>query len=149
VTGLTHDESGFPTQKPDKVTKAISRLLDKLDMHREMIESYETFETDGADILVVGYGISGRSARKAVSLAREKGIKAGLLRPVTLWPFPEEALRLATKNGQQVLVPEMNAGQLCYEVERICGPERVARLNRFDGEAISPADILAKIEEIA
>lgn len=149
VTGLTHDESGFPTQKPDKVAKAISRLLDKLETHRKLIDSYETFETDDAKLLVVGYGITGRSARKAVSLAREKGIKAGLLRPITLWPFPEEALRQAAKDVQKVLVPEMNAGQLCYEVERICGPETVARLNRFDGEAISPVEILAKIEEIA
>ncbi len=149
VTGLTHDESGFPTQKPDKVTRAISRLLEKLEMHRELIESYETFETDDAELLVVSYGISGRSARKAVSLARGKGVKAGLLRPITLWPFPEEALRRVAKSAHKILVPEMNAGQLCYEVERICGSERVARLNRFDGEAISPAEILAKIEEIA
>jgi 2-oxoglutarate ferredoxin oxidoreductase subunit alpha len=149
VTGLTHDESGFPTQKPDKVAKAIGRLLDKLETHHELIESYETFETDDAHVLVVGYGISGRSARKAVSLARDKGIKAGLLRPITLWPFPEEALRRVAKGAQNILVPEMNAGQLCYEVERICGSERVARLNRFDGEAISPSEILAKIEEIA
>lgn len=149
VTGLTHDESGFPTQKPDKVAKAIGRLLDKLETHRELIESYETFETDDAEVLIVGYGISGRSARKAVSLARDKGIKAGLLRPITLWPFPEEALRRAAKGVLKVLVPEMNAGQLCYEVERICGLERVSRLNRFDGEAISPIEILAKIEEMA
>jgi 2-oxoglutarate ferredoxin oxidoreductase subunit alpha len=149
VTGLTHDESGFPTQKPDKVTKAISRLIEKLEIHRELIESHETFETDEAEILVVGYGISGRSARKAVSLARQKGIKAGLLRPITIWPFPEEALRRAASKASRVLVPEMNAGQLCYEVERICGADSVARLNRFDGEAISPAEILTKIEEIA
>ena len=148
-TGLTHDESGFPTQKPDKVTKAVGRLIEKLELHRELIDSYESFEADDAEILVVGYGISGRSARKAVSLARDKGIKAGLLRPITIWPFPEEALRRAAKDARRILVPEMNAGQLCYEVERICGSDRVARLNRFNGEAISPADILAKIEEIA
>jgi len=71
------------------------------------------------------------------------------MRPITLWPFPEDALRHAAKNARHVLVPEMNAGQLCYEVERICGTDRIARLNRFDGEAISPAQILEKIEELA
>jgi 2-oxoglutarate ferredoxin oxidoreductase subunit alpha len=148
-TGLTHDESGFPTQKPEKVAQAVGRILDKLELHRDLIESYEALRTDDAELLVVAYGITGRSARKAVAMARDKGIKAGLVRPKTLWPFPEEALRQVAMNARHVLVPEMNAGQLCYEVERICGNDRVARLNRFDGEAISPAQILEKIEELA
>jgi 2-oxoglutarate ferredoxin oxidoreductase subunit alpha len=147
-TGLTHDESGFPTQKPEKVAQAVGRILDKLELHRDLIESYEALRTDDAELLVVAYGITGRSARKAVAMARDKGIKAGLVRPKTLWPFPEEALRQVAMNARHVLVPEMNAGQLCYEVERICGNDRVARLNRFDGEAISPAQILEKIEEL-
>lgn len=149
VTGLTHDESGFPTQKPEKVAQAVGRILDKLERHRALIESYEALQTDDAELLVVAYGITGRSARKAVAMARDKGLKTGLMRPITLWPFPEAALKKAAKNARHVLVPEMNAGQLCYEVERICGTDRIARLNRFDGEAISPAQILEKIEEIA
>jgi len=148
-TGLTHDESGFPTQKPEKVAQAVGRILDKLERHRDLIESYEALQTDDAELLVVAYGITGRSARKAVAMARDKGLKAGLLRPITLWPFPEAALKEAAKNARHVLVPEMNAGQLCYEVERICGTESIARLNRFDGEAISPEQILEKIEELA
>jgi 2-oxoglutarate ferredoxin oxidoreductase subunit alpha len=149
TTGLTHDESGFPTQKPEKVTRAIARLLDKLERHRELIESYETVDCDDADILLVAYGITGRAARKAVAMAREAGIKAGLLRPVTLWPFPETALRVLAGEASHVLVPEMNAGQLCYEVARVCGAETVSQLNRFDGESIPPAQILEQIERLA
>jgi len=149
TTGLTHDESGFPTQKPEKVTQAVGRLLDKLERHRDLIESYEMLHAEDSDLLVVAYGITGRAARKAVALARDKGIKAGLLRPLTLWPFPEAALQALAKGARHVLVPEMNAGQLCHEVERFCDVEKTARLNRFDGEAISPAQILDKIEELA
>lgn len=149
TTGLTHDESGFPTQKPEKVAQAVGRLLDKLERHRDLIESHETLHTEDADLLVVAYGITGRAARKAVALARDKGIKAGLLRPITLWPFPERVLQALATNAKHVLVPEMNAGQLCHEVERICGIEKTARLNRFDGTAISPGHILEKIEELA
>ncbi len=149
TTGLTHDESGFPTQKPEQVTRAIARLLEKLERHRDLIESYEAVQCDDADILIVAYGITGRSARKAVAAAREKGLRAGLLRPVTLWPFPEAALRTLAAGAKHVLVPEMNAGQLCLEVERVCGAEKIARLNRFDGEAIPPAQILEQIERLA
>ncbi len=149
TTGLTHDESGFPTQKPDKVTRAIARLLEKLERHRDLIDSYETMQCDDADILVVAYGITGRAARKAVAAARETGIRAGLLRPVTLWPFPEDALRQLAAKASHVLVPEMNAGQLCFEVARICGTEKVSQLNRFDGEAIAPTQILERIEGLA
>lgn len=149
VTGLTHDESGFPTQKPEKVVQAVGRLLEKVERHRDLVDSCETLHGEDADLLVVAYGITGRAARKAVALARDKGIKAGLLRPITLWPFPEAALQALSKGARRVLVPEMNAGQLCYEVDRICGIEKTARLNRFDGEAISPAQILHKIEELA
>ncbi len=149
TTGLTHDESGFPTQKPEKVTRAIARLLDKVERHRDLIDSYETVACDDADILVVAFGITGRAARKAVAMAREAGIKAGLLRPITLWPFPEGALRRLADPAMHVLVPEMNAGQLCFEAARICGLEKVSQLNRYDGEAIAPAQILEQIERLA
>ncbi|UCH75002.1 MAG: 2-oxoacid:acceptor oxidoreductase subunit alpha [Rhodospirillales bacterium] len=149
TTGLTHDESGFPTQKPDKVTRAIARLLEKLERHRDLIDSYEAVQCDGAEILVVAYGITGRAARKAVALAHEKGIKAGLLRPVTLWPLPEDELRRFAAKARHVLVPEMNAGQLCHEVARICGESKTVLLDRFDGEAIAPAQILERIEGLA
>ena len=149
TTGLTHNESGFPTQKPHEVERITRRVLGKLDRHNDIIESCESAHCDKADVLVVGFGITGRAARRAVAMAREKNVKAGLLRPITLWPFPEDALRKLAKGASRVLVPEMNAGQLCLEVERICGAGKVERLNRFDGEPISPGQILQKIEELA
>ena len=149
TTGLTHNESGFPTQKPHEVERITRRVLGKLDRHNDVIESYEAAFCDDADVLVVGFGITGRAARRAVAMAREKKVRAGMLRPITLWPFPEEALGKLAKGASKVLVPEMNAGQLCLEIERICGVDKVARLNRFDGEPISPGQILQRIEELA
>jgi 2-oxoglutarate ferredoxin oxidoreductase subunit alpha len=150
TTGLTHAEDGFPTQDPDTVTRVMDRLLGKLDQHGQDIEAFECHDTKDAEVLVVAYGISARAARRAVRQARERGIAAGLFRPITLWPFPEQALRTAADQARSVLVPEMNAGQLVLEVERICRDEvRVAGLNRVDGQPIEPSQIARRIEEMA
>jgi 2-oxoglutarate ferredoxin oxidoreductase subunit alpha len=84
-----------------------------------------------------------------VTLARERGVKAGLFRPITLWPFPEAALCKAASRARAVLVPEMNAGQLRLEVERILGGKRVEGLHRYDGEPISPEEIAARVEALS
>ncbi len=149
TTGLTHGENGFPTQDPETVNKMMRRLLGKLDRNRELVEHYECLECDDMDVLVVAYGITSRAARKAVKLARELGLKVGMFRPITLWPFPEQAYKDLAQNVSDALVPEMNAGQLCLEVERL-SPSGCAlsRLNRIDGETISPAEILAKIKTL-
>ncbi len=149
TTGLTHDETGFPTQDPVEVDRFLQRLLGKTAHHRSAIESYETVETGDAKIVVAAIGVTARAARAAVKMARKEGVKAGLFRPITLWPFPEEPLRKAAHNAKAVLVPELNAGQMSLEIERIC-PDRitVAPLNRIDGEAITPRQILSKIQEL-
>jgi 2-oxoglutarate ferredoxin oxidoreductase subunit alpha len=149
VTGLTHMQDGFPTQKPDLAAKATQRLLDKIERNCDRIERIEMFEIEDADVVIVAVGIVARAARRAVQDLRGAGVRAGLFRPVTLWPFPEEALREAAATAKRVLVPEMNAGQLALEVERILGRDRVARLNRIDGEPIAPADIARRVREIA
>jgi 2-oxoglutarate ferredoxin oxidoreductase subunit alpha len=148
TTGLTHDEDGFPTQKPARVEAVMGRLLGKLDRHRQLVEKVDLVECDDADIVIVAIGISARAARAAVTTARARGIKAGLFRPVTLWPFPEELLRQKTGNARAIIVPEMNAGQLALEIERLSDVP-VSRLTRIDGEAISPAQIVARIEEVS
>jgi len=149
TTGLTHGEDGFPTQDPETVERVMTRLLSKLDRNRSMIESYETRHCDDAEILVVAFGITARAAKRAVKLARERGIRAGLFRPITLWPFPDQAFTARADSVSNVLVPEMNAGQLCFEIERLCSSgTRVSRLNRIDGEAISPRQILQHIEKL-
>jgi len=149
TTGLTHLETGFPTQVPADVNRVTSRLLDKIENHRDAIEQYELTHCDDAEILVVAFGITARASERAVNLARESGIKVGLMRPVTLWPFPEKKLKELAGQVSHVLVPEMNAGQLILEIERLC-PDAVtvSGINRFDGEPISPQEVLEKIKEI-
>jgi 2-oxoglutarate ferredoxin oxidoreductase subunit alpha len=150
MTGLTHAETGFPTQVPETVERVTRRTLDKLAHHREIIESYEALDTADAEILTVAIGISARAARRAVKSARQKGVKAGLFRPITLWPFPEEPFREAAAGTAAIVVPEMNAGQLSLEIERLCpSGTKVSPLNRIDGEPISPLEIAARIEELA
>ena len=148
VTGLTHAEDGFPSQDPAVVARMMERVLGKLDNHRDLIDCYETVDCDDAEVLVVAYGVTARAARRAVLQARAQGLRAGLFRPVTLWPFPDQALRTATANAHTVLVPEMNAGQLCLEVERICAGIPVVRLNRIDGEPITPQQVEDRLNEL-
>ncbi len=150
TTGLTHDERGFPTQDPQKVDAFMDRLLGKLEKHRGLIEKNELVETGDADILIVTIGTPARAAKTAIRDLRAAGVKAGLFRPVTLWPFPEEALRAAAKGKKAVLVPEMNAGQLILEVERVlAGSAPVSGLNVLNGEPIAPAQIAQAVKELA
>lgn len=148
TTGLTHWEDGFPTQDPDKVNRMMRRILGKLDRRRDVIEAYETLECEDADVVVVGFGITSRAARRAVKAARARGIKAGLFRPITLWPFPERPFKSAAGQATTIIVAEMNAGQLGLEVERLsAGRNRLSAVNRIDGEPIEPQDILDQIEK--
>jgi 2-oxoglutarate ferredoxin oxidoreductase subunit alpha len=149
TTGLTHAENGFPTQAPAIVERNQKRLLTKLHRNRALIEAFDAEHTADAEVLVVAIGISARAAKRAVAEARARGIRAGLFRPITLWPFPEAALRAAAAGARAVLVPEMNAGQLVLEVERVLRASRVEGLNRYDGEPIPPAQIAARIEQLA
>ena len=149
TTGLTHGENGFPTQNPAEVDRVMRRLLSKLDRNRAVVESFELLECGDADIVIVAYGITSRAARRAVKLSREQGMKVGLFRPITLWPFPQEPFADIAASVKQILVPEMNAGQLCLEIERLCSPaSKVCRMNRIDGEAITPHEILERVKAL-
>ena len=149
TTGLTHGEDGFPTQNPEAVTRNLSRLFGKLERHRELIDSYEAVQCDDADIVIVAIGISARASMRAVEQCRAQGLRVGLFRPITLWPFPERQLREVAANARAVLVPEMNAGQLRLEVERVLRDTPVEGIELFSGEAIVPADIVACVEALA
>ena len=149
MTGLTHGDDGFPTQEPQVVDRVMRRLFGKIERHREIIESWQAIDCDDAEVVVVAYGITARAARRAVKLARERGRRTGLFRPITLWPFPEEALRELALRADAILVPEMNTGQLRLEVERLALPlSKVSGLNKLDGEPISPDEILERIMEL-
>jgi len=147
MTGLTHGEDGFPSQDPKTVTAMMKRLLGKLDHRREEIDSFKRLFCEDVEVLVVAIGITARAAQRAVVEARQQGIKAGLFRPVTLWPFPETPFQTTLTGVSHILVPEMNAGQLTLEVERLCQSTDVviSRLNRIDGQPIAPAEILNQI----
>jgi 2-oxoglutarate ferredoxin oxidoreductase subunit alpha len=149
TTGLTHGEDGFPTQNPEAVTRNLSRLFSKLERHRDLIDSCETLHCDDADVIIVAIGISARAAIRAVEQCRAQGLRVGLFRPITFWPFPEKQLRQAAAKARAVLVPEMNTGQLQFVVERVLGGMPVEGLHLFSGEAITPADIAARATALA
>ncbi|MBL3568625.1 2-oxoacid:acceptor oxidoreductase subunit alpha [Rhodovulum sp. BSW8] len=149
-TGLTHGPDGFPTQNPAVAAAALTRTTDKLVLHRARIESWREQATEDADLLIVAIGISARAARQAVKDLRAEGLKVGLFRPVTLWPFPETPLReaVAAAGTRKVLVPEMNQGQLVLEVERVlAGRAEVTGLSRIDGETLTPDEIAGAARE--
>ncbi len=149
TTGLTHAENGFPTQQPAAVERNLGRLFAKLERNRALIDAWRALHCEDADVLVVAIGICARAAQRALEELRAGGVRAGLFRPITLWPFPEAALRTAAARARAVLVPELNAGQLQLEVGRILGGAAVHGLNRYDGEPITPAQIAARVRELA
>ncbi len=125
TTGLTHDERGYPVI--DEVCQAacVGRLLDKIRENRERIVRFEETETDGADVVVISYGITARVANLATQMARKSGVKAGFLRLVVVWPFPERRIRELAGQVKAFVVPEINYGQIVLEVER-CAAGRAA-----------------------
>ena len=150
TTGLTHAENGYPTQDTETVIRNMGRLLNKLEINKKEIEKFECIDTDDAEYLIIAIGISARAARCAVKILRDKGVKAGLFRPITLWPFPEEAYQATAAKAKAAVVPEMNAGQLVLEIDRL-SPDacRVEGINKIDGEPITPEEIVTRIKELA
>ncbi len=146
ITGLHHDERGYPTNRPDEVVLWTERVFRKIDRSLSDILLYDQDGIADADTLVIAYGIAARSARHAVEMARQRGRRVGFLKLKTLWPFPEEVIEQATERIHRVIVPEMNRGQLALEVERVAGRRKVRRVNRADGEVIKPEEILIAIE---
>ena len=142
VTGLTHDERGFPTQRSDEIDAFMRRLFRKITQGFHEIQRVETFMMDDAEIAVIAYGSVARSSRRAVIEAREHGVKAGLLQLVTLFPFPRRYVEKVLNQCRAVLVPEMNIGQISREVKRVrINGSRVETLNRVDGRLITPREI--------
>ncbi len=150
VTGLFHDARGLPKDAPEVVDAALHRLMRKIELGAPEIQKYEEEGLLDASIGVIAYGSSARSAKAAIRVARERELRIGLLRPLTLWPFPEAAVRSLAERVRHIIVPEMNLGQLVLEVERVvAGRCPVHRVNRVTGEPIPPDEILAKIDELA
>lgn len=146
VTGLTHDEGGFPTENTQISEKLLSRLSRKLSENLDDILKWVEINTEDSDTLIVSLGTAARSAEQAMTEAKEHGINAGLFRPLTLWPFPEAALRKAAQGKKRVIVVEMNEGQMALEVERVLHRD-IETVFRNNGEMISPDEVLKKLLE--
>ena len=146
VTGLAHDETGFPTNDPLKIEAQLERLNRKIDRYRDDIVEIETLYTDDAEILVISFGSTARSARRAVANARKNGTKAGLLRLKTVWPMPYREIEAIGANVKRIIVAEMNLGQLAHEVEwAVRRSKPVVRVNKINGEPITPKEIYNSI----
>ena len=149
VTGLVHDQTGFPTMDSGRIEAMLDRLHGKLEHHADEIIRIEETELDDAEIGIVCYGSSARSARQAMRLARDEGIPVGMLRIQTMWPFPTAAIRQLAGRVSHLVVPELNLGQIAHEVEHAaCGTAEVIRVNRITGDPIPPDEIVQKIKEI-
>jgi len=149
VTGLAHDIHGFPTERPDEIGPLMARLFRKIGQRMADVHSGGFHETNDAEIVLIAYGSVARSARRAVRDLRERGIKAGLLKLNTLWPFMRSAVESLLPTARILVVPEMNMGQISREVKRVNqGRARVVGINRTDGTLITPDEILERVLEI-
>jgi 2-oxoglutarate ferredoxin oxidoreductase subunit alpha len=150
VTGLTHDERGYPGMNAQTQEWNIKRLIDKIRVHRDDIIQVEEQHLDEAEVVVVSYGISARTSLWPIELARQEGIRAGYLRLVTVWPFPEERIRQLAKRIRAFVVPEINMGQIGREVERCAaGQAQVFGANRAGGDILEPEQVLEVIRMAA
>ena len=148
ITGLIHDESGFPTNSTEEAEKLMYRLMHKISDNYKDIVRFELVNMDDADVAIVCYGGTMRAARTAMELARAKGIRCGIFRPVTIWPFPERELTAALGGLKKIVVAEHNYGQIVLEVERLVrGACPVAFVGKYNGTVITPQEILKKVEE--
>ncbi|MFH2111761.1 MAG: 2-oxoacid:acceptor oxidoreductase subunit alpha [Candidatus Bathyarchaeota archaeon] len=148
-TGLTHNEMGYPDTSVEAQDRLVRRLSDKIRRNADRITRVDRLMVDDCDVLVVAYGITARSAATAVKQAREQGLKAGLLRLVSLWPFPEKVLEELAGRVKGVVVAEMNYGQLVREVERAVRPVPVRFLPKLGENPHSPAEILEAVRRMA
>lgn len=146
VTGLTHDERGYPAMNASAQDWNIRRIMDKIRRHRDDIISVEAHNLEDADVVVVAYGISARTSLWPIEMARKEGLRVGMLRLVTVWPFPDDYIRKLAKQVRAFVVPEINMGQIVLEVERCAaGRARVFGINRPGGEILEPDQVLGGI----
>jgi 2-oxoglutarate ferredoxin oxidoreductase subunit alpha len=150
VTGLTHDERGYPGMNAETQEWNVSRLINKIRAHRDDIIQLEEQNLDDAEVVVVSYGISARTSLWPIEQARAEGIRVGYLRLITVWPFPEDRVRQLAKGIRAFVVPEINMGQIVHEVERCAGGQaRVLGTHRAGGDILEPHQVLNAIRRAA
>ena len=149
VTGLTHDEYGYPDMSVEAQHALVTRLTNKIRHNADAIIQVEEENLEGADVVIVAYGISARTSWRALEMAWEQGIKAGMLRLVTVWPFPTERIRKLASQVGGLVVPEINMGQIVLEVERAAAGQAPVRLVPHAGGGIHhPEAILQAMREV-
>jgi 2-oxoglutarate ferredoxin oxidoreductase subunit alpha len=147
ITGLTHSETGYPGMDDKTQANMVNRLVQKIVSNKHDIIRTENINVDDAEVVVVAYGISARSAKQAVRAAREKGMRAGLIKLETVWPFPEELIRTVAGRVRALIMPEINAGQMVLELQRCAeGKCSVQLLSHYGGSIIHPGTILDAIK---
>jgi 2-oxoglutarate ferredoxin oxidoreductase subunit alpha len=150
ISGLTHDERGYPAMNADAQAKMVRRLVDKIRLNAEKMSCIEESHVEEADVVVVAYGITSRVAYAAVEAARKRGLKVGLLRPKVLWPFPEARVRQLAPRVKAFVVAELNYGQIFFEVERlVAGQSSVHLVGHGGGTVHEPEVLLDAIVEAA
>ncbi len=149
VTGLAHDERGFPTSRPDEINTLMSRLFRKITQGFHEIQITRSYLMEDAEVGVIAFGSVARAGKRAVMEAREHGVKAGMLQLITLFPFPRKTVEETLMKWRAVLVPELNIGQISREVKRVNpGNCKVDKYNRIDGLMITPGEILSRLTRL-
>jgi 2-oxoglutarate ferredoxin oxidoreductase subunit alpha len=147
ITGLTHDERGYPdASSPKAHSILVKRLCNKILKHTNNISRIKSYHAADAELMVLAYGAPARPGLKAVRMAREQGIKAGFVKLDTVWPFPEEAILEVVKDASRIIVVEMNLGQIFYEVQRTLPGVKVELAPKIGGEMHLPEEILNQIK---
>jgi len=150
VTGLTHDERGYPNMTPQTQDKLIRRLQKKIQSAADRIAMLEEDQLEHADVIVISYGITSRVAQRAIDMARQQGLRVGKLRLITAWPFPEKKIAELAAGVKAFVVPELNLGQMVREVERAAaGRATTISVPHAGGGVHNPEDILKLIAEAA
>jgi len=148
VTGLTHDERGYPNMTPQVQNQLVQRLQNKIRAAADRIAMFEEDGLDNADVVVVSYGITSRVAQRAIDVARSRGLRAGKLRLITAWPFPDTKIRELAARVKAFVVPELNLGQMVREVERAAaGQAKTFAVPHAGGSVHNPEEILKVIVE--
>ena len=148
VTGLTHDEKGYPIMTVETQAEMIERITKKITNNLDDIIQTEAYRLEDADVAIISYGVSSRTSLSAVDEARKMGIKAGLLRLITVWPFPEKQIRELAKKVKKLVTVEINMGQIFYEVQRCAGNDTpVILVGHPGGEIIPPEKVIEVLKE--
>ncbi|MBN2964142.1 2-oxoglutarate synthase subunit alpha [Sulfurospirillum sp. T05] len=148
VTGLHHGPTGFPTEDEHQCQYNIDRLMGKIRAHHEDLVRYEEYMLEDAEVCIIAYGSISRAAKEAVVKLRSEGIKAGLFRPITLWPSPKKRMREIAAKFEKIFVTELNMGQYLEEIQRVMKRDDFGTLHKANGRAIAPGEMVAKVKEM-